>query len=259
MMSLQVPRSALRVLPLLAILIVLVGSASCVQDAEPIEPVEAADSEMNAAQLELVQDLISRASSEAREFRGEGGTIEDPEHPMRDWSDLLWRYGVAHPGSDAAAKATQAALSMEGRLGEIEQMYALAGQVEPDSAVWKESRFLLYTAWEEQDFEPVMELSRQKLAAAGDPEVRSALQVLRGNVLLASGRHDDAIAALESAVEEAPESEFAEDALDIKRVATELAPGQPAQWPEVSDTQGNPVSLENFAGSYLLLNYWASW
>jgi tetratricopeptide (TPR) repeat protein len=256
------PRSALFGLPLLAIVFILAGSFSCAQggdSAEPVEPVEATGAETNDAQLELVDDLISRASSEASDFRREGGTVEDPEHPMRDWSDLLWRYRVAHPGTAAAAQATQAALSMKGRLGEIDEMYDLAGQVDPDSAMWKENTFLLYTAWEEQDFDPVLELSEQKIAAASDPEIRSALQVLRGNVLLANGQRDDAIAALESAAEEAPDSEFAEDALDIKRVATELAPGQPAQWPEVSDTQGNLVSLDDFAGDYLLLNYWASW
>ena len=80
----------------------------------------------------------------------------------------------------SAMCSTQAALSMKGRLGEIEEMYALAGQVDPDSPMWTETQFLLITAWQEQDVDPVVSLAEEKIAAASDTESRSALQLLLG-------------------------------------------------------------------------------
>lgn len=260
-MSRPVAGSKLTILAIF-VFVTLVCSLSCTQEVDPIVPEDTPATSDGAAtdpESELVQDLISRAFDDASKFRRQEGTLDDPEHPLRDWSELLWSYREVHPGTEAAAKATQAALSMKGRLGEIEEMYALAGQVDPDSPMWEETQFLLITAWQEQDADPVVSLAEEKIAAASDPESRSALQLLLGKTLLANGQRDEAMLALTSAIDESPRSPSAEEALDIKRVATELAPGQPAQWPEESDTKGNPISLDDFAGRYLLLNYWASW
>ena len=244
------------------VFVALVCSLSCAQEVDPIVPEDASATSDGATadpEIELVQDLISHARSEASEFRRQGGAVESSDHPLRDWSDLLWRYREVHPGTEASAQAAQAALSMKGRVGEIDEMYAMARRVDADDPMWTDVQFLLVTAWEEQDFDPVVELCGEKIAASADPDVRSALQMLLGETLLASGQREEALLALESAADEAPDSISAEAALDIRRVATELAPGQPAQWPEVADTKGNPVSLDDFAGRYLLLNYWASW
>jgi hypothetical protein len=246
----------------MALLAILLGSISCAREAEPVEPAEPAEpaeASANEQEVELVRNLIRHAYDDAAEFRRDDGDPEDPDHPLRDWSDLLWSYGEIHAGSEAAAQAARAALSMKGGLGEVDQMYALAGEVAPDNHLWRDAQFLTYTAWGRQDFDPVLELTEQKIAAAKDSESRAALQLLRGNALLAAQRRDEAVAALDAAVAEAPDSRWAEEAIDVRRVHTELAPGQPAQWPETTDTMGNRIALEDFAGRYLLLNFWASW
>jgi hypothetical protein len=235
---------------------------SCAQQSDPAEQADVAEpakEDMSEAETELVRDLVSQAYDDAREFRNDDGDPQDPDHPLHEWSDLLWSYGEIHSGSEAAAQAARAALSMKGRLGEVDKMFALAGEVDADNHLWRDAQFLMYTAWEEDDFDPVLELTEQKIATAGDSESRAALQLLRGNTLLAAQQRDEALVALEAAVTEAPNSRWAEEAVDVKRVHTELAPGQPAQWPETTDTKGNPIALEDFAGSYLLLNFWASW
>lgn len=259
-------RPCSRARPLLLLTLVffalLLGSVSCAQQSDQAEQADVAEppkEDMSEVEVELVRDLVSQAFSDARDFRGNDGEPDDPEHPLRDWSEILWSYSKVHAGSEAAAQAARAALSMKGRLLEVDEMFALAGEVEADNRLWKDSQFLVYTSWDEQDFDPVLELVDEKVAAAQDAESRAALQLLRGNALLAAQRREEAIVALEAAVAEAPDSRWAEEAIDLKRVHTELAPGQPAQWPQATDTNGNPIALEDFAGRYLLLNFWASW
>lgn len=46
---------------------------------------------------------------------------------------------------------------------------------------------------------------------------------------------------------------------DRLAIAKKLQPGQPFKNFVMNDTEGRPVSLENFKGKYVLVDFWASW
>lgn len=125
--------------------------------------------------------------------------------------------------------------------------------------LYKESK-LLYKKNKEEIIDPKISEQRERMVnylLEKYADCNSAVEIL---IYLKGDKLRDAISKLEKANPDNPSMAFAKERaarMEAKRM--NLKPGQPAPDFTYFDNEGNEVSLHDFKGKLLVLDFWASW
>lgn len=213
----------------------------------------------NELRSKYLAALAHQGEEEIRAFRRRGGNPSSTQHPGRKWAARFWGYRAAHPGTAAAAQAVSEALWM---WLAAEQWPAMRDAVETlshEDAAWNESfRPLLLASDTQKDYA----WFERKLAgltnACGEPQVCASAWTFTGYALARQQKHAEAREAAARAMRLAPPGQRAKAEAAYDEI-TRLSAGLPAPAFTTTSLEGRPVSLAQFRGKVVLLNFWASW
>jgi len=206
-----------------------------------------------------VRDTLRQAQQEIQEFTRGGGKATDPVHPAVKWSAQLWELGQKHKGTPAGAQATGEAVHVLIHAERIPQALELADRVPLDDPAWTTLlRFVFEAANLSKDYSQATAKAKLLLERAPDAARRAALQLQLGRGYWQQGQREQAVVAFESAVREAPGSDYARDAESALYELIQLATGQPAPQFTVQARDGRTVALDGYRGRAVVLIFWSS-
>ena len=152
----------------LALVICLPATLAEAQEAEP-EPSDPA--------LEKVEQMLTDARAEIREFCEDGGEDDDPEHPGRRWAGELWKIRDEHPGTEASDLATTEAVHFMVHAGQAAESMRRAASVPPDDGAWSTLINIMFeAAGEVDDYEPFIRQDDKLDAYEFAPDKRALLR-----------------------------------------------------------------------------------
>lgn len=212
------------------------------------------------AAAEFVGRLAGQARTETRAFRAAGGEYGDPKHPALKWSQLIWEYRLAHPGTRAAQRAAEEAVRLLLGAGHPNEMYARASALEPDDpALISALETLSFEAHNGQDWQRFIEFVDSVLARSASKDIRAAAYYARYGVLRTANRPAEAKADLRAAIAEAPDSWGGKKAKQSLYGWENLNVGQPAPSFTAPAVDGRSIRLSDYRGKVVLFDFWATW
>jgi hypothetical protein len=215
----------------------------------------------SAAELQskYLTALAHQGEEEIRAFRARGGKPGAADHPGRKWAARFWEYRAAHPGTPAAAQAVSEALWMWLAAEWWQQMRDAAEALGPGDAAWIDSfRPLLLAADAQKDYRWLQSKLAQLKDACLDTTVCAKAWLYLAHAAARQRHPEQARAAAVQAVRIAPAASKEEFEASFDEI-TRLSPGLPAPSFTAETLAGQPLSLRDFHGNVVLLNFWASW
>jgi tetratricopeptide (TPR) repeat protein len=205
-------------------------------------------------------DMRHRSIEECNKFREAGGKAGDPNDPARKWSAAFWKYREEHPETPAAAQATSLAFVWMDYSDQNDELIAKTRRLPLGDPAWQGAIGPLQDASRKRgDYAPFYDSARLLLRESKDNKLRADVQLSLGCAYRDQGVPDQAIAAFQAAIQEAPNSVQAEDAERHLYEMKSLRVGQPAPAFEAKTIDGKRISSADLRGKVVLLNFWASW
>jgi hypothetical protein len=204
--------------------------------------------------------LCEEAVAELNRFREEGGRAGDPADPALKWAPVLWQFYLDHAGSPAGSQAASTCLSLWWLSNQDETALEKGEQLDPNDPAWL--RGLSRFRWSAEKTGQQARFFRQTgkmLAAVKDPALRATVLFQRGQAQANLKRAGEAVADYRAAIREAPGSAVAAGAEAAIGRLTSTVPGVLAPSFEAVTLDGRKVSLDDYRGKVVLLNFWASW
>lgn len=90
-------------------------------------------------ELKMVSDMIVEIYRDQGRYQKAGGELSYPDHPVRKWADILWRYHEIHPGTPASARAANTALRGLVYTGQVDAAIAKRAILPERSSLMKNS------------------------------------------------------------------------------------------------------------------------
>jgi hypothetical protein len=181
-------------------------------------------------------------------------------NPGRRYSALLWRYYIEHPSTPAGGRAVVAALNLLIAIGDSNAAFALSQQIKPEDPAWDR---LIQVLWRESDrtgeFGRFIERATVVLSAAVSPNIRARVGIFLGQAHWKQEHLDQARAAFEHVVADAPDSDDAAWAKGNLYEIANLGRGQPAPTLDARTVAGDRLSLSSLLGRIVLIKFWATW
>ena len=211
-------------------------------------------------ELKLVSDMIDEIGQENGRYRKGGGKPSDPDHPVRKWADILWRYHELHPGTPASAEAANMALRGFVYTGQVDGAIAKVETFKPEDPAWEQVVGpLFYAASEKKDYGFFIKKVESVLQRATDKKARAALWLNLGEAYREQKQIERAKTAFEGTVRESPESDYARSAKGNLYEVTSLNVGQAAPQFAAKTMDGRNISPADLKGKVVLLNFWSTW
>lgn len=211
-------------------------------------------------ELQQVEKTVREAWQEADQYVKAGGKESDANYPGRKWAVTLWQYRQQHPGTAASAQATAEALHFLAHAEQTGELISKADSLAPDDAIWKRVIGVLREAADrKKDYEYLIAKSKFLLEKASDRDVKMRAQFALAQGLWMKGETEQARATFQKIVAEYPNTPLAREAEGNIHELDSLNLGQPAPLFAYKGINGEPVSLADFKGKIVLLNFWASW
>lgn len=210
-------------------------------------------------QMKLVTDMTDQVWAQWTKFHRAGGKASDPENPARKWAPIFWQYHETHPGTAASAKAARQALYLYLSADQEDEAFARVDTLGQDDPFWDGPEVLFYLAEHKKDFTYIINKAESLLKQLTDKKKRTAVAFVLGLAYWEKKELERAKAAFEIARQESPESDYARRATGNIFEITSLNIGQPAPAFTVKTTDGALLSLADFKGKLVLLNFWATW
>jgi len=212
------------------------------------------------AELERIKTLSKQARDEAEQFRKAGNKDTDEKYPGRQWAVTFWQYRLEHPGTPAAARATQEALRFLVRAELFAEFEAKADTLKADDPAWKELIYTLNEAAErKKDSTYFLSKVRWLDQHAMDKEVKARARFMQAQRLWQNGEAAQAKTLFQSIIAEFPDTPFARRAAGNIGEIEILNVGQPAPLFAHKTVAGTPLTLADYRGQVVLLEFWASW
>lgn len=222
------------------------------QEAKPAAPAD--------PELERIKAQSKQAWQEAEQFNKAGHKDTDPNYPGRQWAATFWQYRQEHPGTPAAARATQEALHFLVHAGLLAEFEAKADSLKPDDAAWKELIGTLNEAAEHKKDDTYFINKAQWLyQQSPDKEVKARARFMLAQAQWKKGETDKAKAGFQAVIAEFPGTPQAKRAAGNLDEIAYLNLGQPAPLFAYKTTSGTPLGLADLKGKVVLLKFWASW
>jgi arsenite methyltransferase len=211
-------------------------------------------------ELQQIEKTIREAWQEADRYVKAGGKESDATYPGRKWAATLWQYRQQHSGTTASAHATTEALHFLVHSGQIGEMVRKTDSLTLDDSAWKRIIDVLRESAERnKDYDYLIAKTRFLLEKAPDTEVKMRAQFAFGQGLWKRGDTEKSRAAFQKIVAEYPNTRLAREAEGNLHELDSLNLGQAAPLFAYKGITGEPVSLADFKGKVVLLNFWASW
>ncbi len=238
---------------LLVILVVLAGLLAAPAPAQqgPQKP---------DPELKNITDMVDQAWTEVKKFKEAGGKPGDENHPARKSAAVLWQYREQHPGTPAATRATVAALNLLSDANQFDEAIAKAKSLPLEDPVWERAINPFRNAAKKNgNLRVFFDTADSVLARSKDKNVRASVRWEIAHAHWEQGELEDAKAAFQALIEEAPDSRDAERAKGNIHELSNLNVGQPAPLFEAKTLDDTRISLADFRGKVVLLNFWATW
>jgi len=211
-------------------------------------------------ELKKVTAVVDQAWAEVKKFKEAGGKPGDENHPARKSAAVLWQYREQHPGTPAATRATVAALNLLSDANQFDEAIAKAKTLPLDDPIWERTISPFRNAAKSNGNPGVFfDTANSLLARSKNKNVRASVRWEIAYAHWEQGKLEDAKAAFQSLIEEAPDSRDAERAKGNIYEITHLNVGQPAPLFEAKTLDDTRISLANLRGKVVLLNFWATW
>ena len=230
----------------------LLGMSAGAQDTAPKKPSD--------PELDRIEAIIRQAQQESEQFMKSGGKASDATHPNRKSAATLWQYRTEHPGTPAAARATGESLHLLFHADQISEMQSKIETLKLDDAAWKQVlNVLMEFASSKNDYAYFINKAQTVLQQTTDPEIKLRARFTLAQVYAKKGDLDQAKAAYQAVIAEYPKTPQAKEAEGNLLELETLNLGQPAPLFASRGANGDPVSLADFKGKVVLLEFWASW
>jgi tetratricopeptide (TPR) repeat protein len=211
-------------------------------------------------ELKMVSDMIVEIYRDQGRYQKAGGKPSDPDHPVRKWADILWRYHEIHPGTPASARAANMALRGLVYTGQVDAAIAKVETFKPEDPAWEQVVDpFFYAASQKKDYGFFIQKVQSVLERAVDKKVRAALWLALGEAYGEQKETEQAKTAFEAATRESPESDYAKRAKGNLYEVTALNQGQAAPQFMAKTMDGRSISPADLNGKLVLLNFWATW
>lgn len=209
---------------------------------------------------EPISALIQRAWDEVAKLEESGGKPDAEDHPGKKWADLLWKYHKEHPESPDAARAAAEALHLLIHSDMADEAMARADTLAADSAAWNQALgFLLEAAGKTGDYSYLIAKAKHLIDHSPDKKLRIRALFGLGQAYWESGKLDQAKATFQQVIGEDPNSILGKRAHGNIHEIDNLNLGQPAPPFSAKTISGKPISLADFKGKVVLLNFWSAW
>ncbi len=209
---------------------------------------------------ESVSAMVQRAWEELEEFQKAGGKPEAENHPGRRWADILWQYHKEQPESPDAVRAAAEALHLLVHSDMTDEAMARADTLAADSAAWNQALgFLLEAAGKTRDYSYLIAKAKHLIEHSPDKKLKTRARFGLGQAYWESGELDRAKATFQQVIGEAPNSILGKRSRGNIQEIDNLNIGQPAPTFSAKTISGKPVSLSDFKGKVVLLDFWSAW
>lgn len=209
-------------------------------------------------QEKWVHEMADRARDEIRAYR----QLKKPqtEHPGKKWGELFWEYYLSHGNTPATRAAASQSFWMFYEADLEPEVFARAERMEPEDPAWEEAIAPFYRAADYRKQLPLF-IARAKLILeeSSSKDIRAEVQYHLAMAYMNTKEKDLAQAAFEAVAKEAPGSDRAKKAERHLFELLHINVGQPAPGFRVAATDGKMISLDDYRGKVVLLNFWASW
>jgi peroxiredoxin len=235
-------------------LLVSIGLLTLAAISAAAQPETTADAEMKK-----VKALIQQARKEAEQFKEAGGRNTNKNYPGRRWAAALWQYREANKGAEAAGRATAMALYFLIDSDLLDEMMAKVDTLSADDTAWKYSFFALQElARRTKDDGYLFGKTEFLIKNSADKDIRANAYLAQGDAYQERGELDRARQALQAAVDERPGADLTEAAQGKLYEITYLKVGQNAPQFTAKTMDGASVSLADYRGKVVLLDFWAA-
>lgn len=209
-----------------------------------------------AAEDTAFQDYMNDAWQEIRE-------AEMSDSLQKIYSDEFYAYFREHPETETGEEAFAHAFLMWGNIGRAKYLEEALEKLEYDSHLWQkiilpvENIYYRNADIEQSEYSDLMDYLYENLT---NPLSRSEVIL---NKLRSEMREDDpgdnAIEFARELVELDADEFYVKRGLGFLHEIESLSIGQPAPDFEATTIFNNTISLEEFQGQFVLLEFWATW
>ncbi len=209
-------------------------------------------------QEKWVHEMADRARDEIRTY----SRLKKPqtEHPGKKWGELFWEYYLSHGNTPATRAAASQSFWMFYEADMEPEVFARADRMDPGDPAWEEALEPFYRACNYRKQLPLF-IVRAKLILeeSASKDIRAEVQYHLAMAYVNTKEKDLAQAAFEAVAREAPGADRAKKAERHLFELLHINIGQPAPDFRVAATDGKMISLNEYRGKVVLLNFWASW
>jgi len=210
------------------------------------------------SKVKWVEEIADQARSEIRAYRH--ARKPQGEHPGKKWGEFFWSYYLSHGSTPATRAAASQAFWMFYEADMEPEVFARAEQMDPVDPAWEEAVVPFYRACNyRREWARFIARAKAVLAETESEETKLEIQFHLGLAYLDTKDSDSAKAAFEAVIKEKPDSNRAKVAKRHIYEILHINVGQVAPGFKSPATNGAQISLEDYRGKVLLLNFWASW
>lgn len=207
-----------------------------------------------------VEEIIRDAWKETRRADASRQRTTADAQRAKQWAARLWEYREKHSETQSATRATVEALRLLAYADEQNELMTKAGLLMPNDAAWGEVLGVLLEAAEAKgNYYFVVSRAKRLVNSSTRTDTKMHAQSILGQAYWNQEQPEKAKEAFRAVVRDYPETPLAGFATaNINEIET-LNPGQMAPQFRTRSIGGDVISLADFRGKVVLLDFWATW
>lgn len=178
------------------------------------------------------------------------------------YADEFYEYYLQHPDTELGSDALSSAVTMWGNIGAADEFDEAVAGLDYDSDIWQKviaSGSNAYFKHEERTLEAYRKWLHQLKGKLTHPESKSEVLLWLARHYNGEGETEKTIALARELIEINANNFYVQQALGFQQEAEHLGVSTQAPDFTASTIDGKEISLSDFRGNVVLLEFWATW